>query len=246
VVSGKLGSVEMAQKIVFGGVESVVKEYDADAAAERLRREAVERAPAVWPPAALDVRPAGRRRARAFVRQRLLIDDDDLSSRVAEPDAWAWKSVEERLVTILARCRRDVFTIFESERRRVRFYVRAGSFIGSCNSGTSPAGPASDRLYTVKLGADAIEAQDPAVPAGILVHELCHVLLDHPSSPAWPEDPTERRAFVDRIENEAVRLALNLGFRAETEAYVRYGVDAYGWDNATASTLRAIMSESDS
>jgi hypothetical protein len=49
---------------------------------------------------------------------------------------------------------------------------------------------------------------------------------------------------VDRVENEAVRLALDLGYREETEAYIRYGVDAYGWDSATVSTLDAIIRES--
>jgi hypothetical protein len=187
--------------------------------------ESRQRAEPVWPPSVQDNTPVGLKRARAFASTRISISEED------SPDFL------EEITGTIAKLPVCFFLPFEDGRRNVRFFI--SSLVGSdgiSSSSMRPLGPPSDRKYLVFLCGDyqslAIEIQDalalglqkadPLAACGILVHELCHAILDHPLPTSLDvEDTSERDDAIQRLDNEALSLACWIGFKAETIAFLQ-------------------------
>ena len=173
-------------------------------------------------------------------------DVEDLSNDTRFPGLYHTDVIRVRLTDTLRRLPPEFLSIFLDGRRAIRFYITPGDTFNGTNTTTFPVGSARDRRYTIFLKRDAVEAEDSMVFDGIVVHELCHIVLDHPASPAWPEDKSERQRFINMIENEALTVAVSIGFREETAAYIRHGSLAYGWsDEIIDSFLRVLDSSPD-
>lgn len=184
---------------------------------ERRIQEATEPAPEVWPPPTRDSAPAGEQAARRFLDGRVSFElPGDLDRITAHPGSYREQEVLPRLVDVVSRLPRDLFQILDSGRREVRFHVQpATPFSPSPIAETRPYGPAADREYVVFLRG-VLELDDRSAFTGIVVHELCHVILDHPAPITWPHDPYEQRKFLGQMETEALKLGEELGFKEET------------------------------
>ncbi len=180
------------------------------------RAEASEAAPEVWPPPERDTTPVGRDRAVRYLKPRIAFEsEDDLVRQTARVTVYSKETVMPRLIDVLRRLPSDFFEILESGRRDVRFHVQP--VLGASSpplAEVRPSGPGNRRTYVVFLRA-ALELDDVVLRA-VLVHELCHVVLDHKATIAWPQDPYELRRAVAEMENEALRLADEIGFKEET------------------------------
>lgn len=181
-------------------------------------QEALEPAPQVWPPARRDTERAGREAASAYLRERLVFESpDQLRALTKHPQQYSEEVVRPRMVEAISRLPRDAFDILASGKREVVFHIQpAPPNSPAPIAETRPLGPGSGRTYVVFLRA-AMELDDPTF-TGVVVHELCHVLLDHPAPIAWPQDPYEQRKFTAGIETAALRLGDALGFKEETWA----------------------------
>lgn len=179
--------------------------------------EALEPAPPVWPPPVRDRTPVGEAEAARYLKGRVAYESgESLAGQTARPAPYTEEAVGPRLVRALARLPRDLFDILSSGRREVRFHVQPPlSRSSSPIAEARPSGPGGARSYVVLLRG-AVELEDDAVFLAIVVHELCHIILDHPAPIAWPRDPREKRKATARMENEALKLADEIGFREET------------------------------
>lgn len=180
------------------------------------RTEAEEAAPEVWPPAERNAAPVGRDRAVRYLRPRMAFEsENDLARQTARATIYSKETAMPRLIDALGRLPVDFFEIFESGRRDVRFHVQPVLSASSPPlAEVRPSGPGDRRTYVVLLRG-ALELDDVVLRA-VLVHELCHVVLDHRAPIAWPRDPFEIRRAAARMENEALRLADEIGFKEET------------------------------
>lgn len=180
------------------------------------RSEAEEAAPKVWPPDERNATPVGRDRAARYLSSRIAFEsDDDLVRQTRRVTVYSKETAMPRLIDALRRLPTDFFEVLESGRRDVRFHVQP---ILSPSSPplaeVRPSGPGNRRTYVIFLRA-ALELDD-VVLRGVLVHELCHVVLDHRAPIAWPQEPHQQRMAAADMENEALRLADSIGFKEET------------------------------
>ncbi|NLI74317.1 MAG: hypothetical protein GX369_06075 [Euryarchaeota archaeon] len=178
--------------------------------------EALEPAPVVWPPATRDRTPVGKEAAEEFLKERVMYESlEGLSGLTVSPEYYIEETVAPRLLDVIARLPKDVFDILSSDKRNVRFHVRP---ILSRSSPpiaeVRPSGPGNNRTYVVFLRG-ALELDDEMLRA-VVVHELCHVILDHRAPIAWPRDPYELKKVTSEMENEALHLGDEIGFREET------------------------------
>jgi hypothetical protein len=180
------------------------------------RTEAEEAAPEVWPPAERDSAPVGHDRAASYLEPRIVFEsDDDLARQTANVTVYSRETAMPRLIDALRRLPSDFFSILESGRRDVRFHVQPVLSASSPPlAEVRPSGPGDRRTYVVFLRG-ALELDDVVLRA-VLVHELCHVILDHKAPIAWPREPHELRRAAAEMENEALRLADEIGFKEET------------------------------
>jgi len=181
--------------------------------------EALEPAPPVWPPPVRDPTPVGEAAAERYLEGRVAFERaEDLVGRTTRPEAYIEEAVRPRLVRAVARFPRDLYDILASGRREVRFHAQPPFSRSSPSIAEArPSGPGNARTYVVFLRG-ALEIDDDSTFLAIVVHELCHVILDHPAPIAWPREPYERRKATARMENEALRLADEMGFKEETWA----------------------------
>jgi hypothetical protein len=180
------------------------------------RAEAKEGAAEVWPPTERDATPVGRDRAARYLKPRVAFEsENDLVRQTARVTVYSKETAMPRLIDALGRLPADFFEILESGKRDVRFHVQPVLSASSPPlAEVRPSGPGSRRTYVVFLRG-ALELDDVVLRA-VLVHELCHVVLDHRAPIAWPRDPFEMRRAAAEMENEALRLADEIGFREET------------------------------
>ena len=216
---------------------------------EQRRKEALERAESVWPLSGHVASPCDDDSIASFLSREGVVECEDVEDLLDDtliPRLYHAQAIRARLADMLRRLPREFLSIFLDGRRAIRFYITPGDTFNGTNTTTFPVGSARDRRYTIFLKRDAVEAEDSMVFDGIVVHELCHIVLDHPASPAWPEDKSERQRFINMIENEALTVAVSIGFREETAAYIRHGSLAYGWsDEIIDSFLRVLDSSPD-
>ena len=178
--------------------------------------EAREPAPRVWPPAVRDGAAVGSSRAERYLKDRTIFESkDDLANQTVRPDVYSSEAVTPRLVDTLARLPSDFFEILESGRRDVRFHIQPMLSPSSPPlAEVRPSGPGGQRTYVVMLRG-VLELDDEALRA-VVVHELCHVVSDHRAAIAWPREPYELRKATASMENEALKLADEIGFKEET------------------------------
>jgi len=220
-----------------------------DCSVERLTEtrkiEASERAERVWPPASPDREPTGYDDAVAYLSDEDRLDSEDetksLRKLSAKPELYEKGAVRERLARTLARLPRDFFALLRSGKRNVYFYATPGNALTGYTTETHPIGPAISRIYIICLKKDVIETDDTQFFDGVVLHELCHVVLDHPGSPAWPEEPQERRLLVRGFENEAIELALEIGFEDKTRRYVDRSALEAGWDEDELHSIQEVF-----
>ena len=179
--------------------------------------EALEPAPPAWPPPERDRTPVGENDAARYLKGRIIHErEEDLVSQTSHPSLYSESVAEPRLLKTVARFPRDFFDIIDSGRREVRFHIqpilsRSSPPIAE----TRPSGTASARSYVIILRG-AMEMEDDNLFLAIVVHELCHVVLDHPAPIAWPREPDDLGRATARMENDALELADEIGFREET------------------------------
>lgn len=221
----------------------------------------------VWPPRERDRSPAGQALAVDFAeslmadegRFYLECDPDYLEQMTTRPELYETDAVRDRLTDCFARMPMDFFDIFRSRRRKLCLYVMPGEPLVGFGMETLSVGEAGDRDYVVYLRGEAVEEEREGLFAGVLVHGLCHVVYDHPPSHGWTPPPDQDRIFIERRENQAIRLACEIGFARETAAYsaqyekwwaldgwsrsqidrVHSRIDKYLRDEARASASRA-------
>ena len=187
----------------------------------KIRKEALERAPTVWPPRERDDSPVSEEEVTIYLKSKRLRCEDatSLSRRTRRPELYVKKSVLPRLTRTLSRLPRDFFSIFQRGEREVTFIVSPAELTASHPvAETRPYGPGNNRFYVIFLKG-VMELQDTVSFDGVIIHELCHVVLDHPAAIAWPIDPNDQKVFADAMEKEAMDLAISLGFVEETEAF---------------------------
>ncbi len=178
--------------------------------------EAREAAPTVWPPPERDDTPVGKDRAAAYLKERTTFESqDDLARQTSRPSIYSRDAAMPRLIDAIARLPADFFDILESGKRDVRFHVQPVLSRSSPPlAEVRPSGPGDRRTYVVFLRG-VLELDDDVLRA-VVVHELCHVVLDHRAAIAWPHDPYELKKETAAMENEALRLAEEIGFKNET------------------------------
>jgi hypothetical protein len=178
--------------------------------------EAEERAPNVWPPPERNRSQVGRSRADSYLKGRTRFEaEEDLVSQTPKPAVYSERSAWPRLAIALGRLPIDFFEVLESGKRDVRFHVQPPLSPSSPPlAEVRPSGPGDRRVYVVMLR--GVLELDDRVFLAVVVHELCHVVLDHPAAIAWPRDSYELRKATAAMENEALRLADEIGFRDET------------------------------
>jgi hypothetical protein len=151
---------------------------------------------------------------------------EDVSSYTNKPHLYTRQSVRARVLPVIASLPVDFFkTVTEDRRVGIHANPLPSGFnfpdpeaiIPDTPSRAIPIRehPAFTRIlwWRVVLGRTAIELADGEAFTGTVVHELCHVFLDH-----HPEDATvESRSR--RNEDEAIALTCDLGFRREAEAH---------------------------
>ena len=183
---------------------------------------------------------AGVEAAKAYLRRPLRvqgeIDDADcpISAFTRKPRLYRRVAFRDRLLPVLASMPKDFFQVV-TEDRNVWFLASAstpglnmpdpdvvGLEHGSRTVAVHPLG--WERVtrdvqstpidhWAVLLGRIAIELCDGKAFAGTVVHELCHVYLEHDLNlPDLTDDVWKR------TEDEAIALACEIGFREETEA----------------------------
>lgn len=209
------------------------------------RIEASQRAEKVWPPSNRFPDPTGYDSAKAFLSNENRIDCEDdiefLHEMSNNPELYKIDAVRERLSNTFAQLPRDFFNIFNSGKRNIFFYVTPGSSLEGLSTETCPIGPASSRIYTIVLKKDVIETEYPKFFDGVVIHELCHVFLDHPDPSVLFEDPQKQRLFVNKVEKEAIQLALEIGFKDETEFYINLGPHIYFWSEDMFHSVQKML-----
>lgn len=183
---------------------------------------------------------AGVEAVKAYLRRPLRVQgevdygaDCPISTLTRKPRLYRRVALRDRLLPLLASMPMDFFRVV-TEDRNVWFLASAlppgldmpdPDAIGlehmSRTVAVRPLGSERNRdvhstpidHWAVLLGRVAIELCDRKAFAGTVVHELCHVYLEHDLNL-----PDLTDAVWKRTENEAIALACEIGFREETEA----------------------------
>ena len=176
----------------------------------------------------------------AFLRDPEHLASDDGSPHGAptdRPECYELTALRRRLLPVLARLSSDDFELLALDRNllilasptpRVRPLGPAGEIDPVAHGACSFTGHwladaatiAMDRppdAWVLKLGRVEVELAPRLAFAGIVLHECVHVLFNYRLVGGMVDE-----AAGQRIENEAVARACELGFRRETKAFIDF------------------------
>lgn len=152
-----------------------------------------------------------------------------LRSTADRPQLYRLPTVRRRLQKVLVALPPDVFQVLRDD-RDLQIWVSPSAQAGrprpdqidpaihgsyAVREPDFMSGSPRPEGWTIKLGQVAIEAAaDSSLAfAGIVIHECCHVLLDHP-----PTDAADRQRLEDGVCQEGCQR----GFYQETAAFVAF------------------------
>ncbi len=170
--------------------------------------------------------PVGWDIAKAWARRPLRIQGyeyEDLPSFTNKPHLYKRHAVRARILPVVAALPSDFFQTVTGQRRVGISADPSPWGFGSPDpeaiDSQTPSrairvqeSPAFTRAlyWQVVLGRTAIELANRDAFAGIVIHELSHVFLEH--------DPFNN-GRLDQYEDEAIALTCDLGFRRQAEAH---------------------------
>jgi len=176
---------------------------------------------------------------------RLMADDgSELGYPTNKPQLYALPALRRRLKPVLSQLPDPVFECLVVERTLVIIagasplpwngppgeldQVAHGSY---SSHGRNPQDPDMfERIrfapfeppWVIKIGRIEVEIAPPEVFAGVVLHECMHVLLNHDYGARSPS-----RDDVQRVEDEAVARAYELGFGEQTAAYLTFYAERF-------------------